>query len=434
MSNKQLTNKRLLIVAYYWPPYSGVAGHRWLHMSKYLEQVGYEIHVLIPDQAGYSTTDESLSKFVSPNIKVTKVKNFEVRNIISKFKKYEDSSKLDSLFSKEKKSLNFIEKILLWTRGNIFIPDARITWYLKGRKSVLNYFIENKIDVLITSGTPHSLHLFGLFLLKRKKIKWIADFRDPWTTIEYHDEMFLSKYARRKHKNLEHKVLINASAVTTVSKSWAEDFRKIGATNVNVVRNGYEETAFIDSEIKSLNKFVICHSGTLNDDRIPHNLIIVISQLKQEGINIELHLYGNVCEQMNQLIRKHDLAEQVKIFRPVVHKEIIKIMQQSTMLLLLINKGEGNSKGRIPAKVFEYIRCRKTILLIGDTGGDAAEIIRQKGLGQVFDYKDSSSLYSYLLSRHKAYVTDKEEVVDVDFSKFSREAMSVKFSEVIQAI
>lgn len=434
LNNTQLKNKRLLIVAYYWPPFSGVAGHRWLHMTNYLEKIGYEVHVVIPDKAGYSTTDENLNKFVSPHIKVTKASNFEIRNIISKFKRYEDSSKLDSLFSKEKKSLSVIEKILLWTRGNIFIPDARITWYLRSRKFVRNYISNNNIDVLITSGTPHSLHLFGLFALKKQKIKWIADFRDPWTTIEYHDEMFLSSFASKKHKRLERKVLVQADAVTTVSKSWAEDFKGIGASNVNVVLNGYEESAFKDIQVKPFNKFVICHSGTLNDDRIPENLLKVISLLKETNRIIELHLYGNVCIQMEDLIRKYDLTEQINIFKPVEHRKILEIMQRSTMLLLLINKNEQNSQGRIPAKIFEYIRSRKPILLIGDTTGDAAEILEEERLGRGFEYSASDSLFEFLLNKYDKRLNLEEELFDVDYAKFSREAMSKRFSEVIQAI
>ena len=434
LNSTKLKNKRLLIIAYYWPPFSGVAGHRWLHMTNYLEKIGYEVHVLIPDQAGYSTTDRNLNEFVSPSIKVTKTKNFEIRNILSKFRKYEDSSKLDSLFSKEKKSLSMIEKALLWTRGNIFIPDARITWYLRSRKCVRNYITDNNINVLITTGTPHSVHLFGLFVLRKQKIKWIADFRDPWTTIEYHDEMFLSSFAKKKHLKLEHEVLVNADAVTTVSKSWAQDFKRIGANNVNVVLNGYEEEAFKDVHARTFDNFVICHSGTLNDDRIPENLLKVISLLKEKNRTIELHLYGNVCVQMEGLIRQYALEEEVKVFKPVEHSKILEIMQQCTMLLLLINKNEKNSQGRIPAKLFEYIRSRKPILLIGDTAGDAADILEEESLGQGFEYSDENSLFEFLLKKYDQRLNMEEERIDVDYAKFSREAMSNKFSEVIQTI
>ncbi len=429
-----MNNKSILIIAYYWPPSSGVAGHRWLHMSNYLEKLGYNVHVIVPENPDYTAKDDDLFRFVSPKIKVTKSKNFEIRNIISKRKEVKETSELDSLFYRDKSALSLKEKIMLWVRGNIFIPDARITWYLKSKKSILNYVKTNKIDVLITTGTPHSLHLFGLFLKKRLNLKWIADFRDPWTTIEYHNKMYLSSFAKIKHKNLEKKVLSKADAVTTVSNSWAEEFKEIGANNVHVILNGYEESSFSNNKVKPYEDFIICHPGTLNEDRIPNNLFPVLSKLNEEGKTIKLHLYGNVSNKIIELINHSKLEKEVVTFNSVSHSEILKIMSKSTILLLLINKGKENSKGRIPAKLFEYIRTGKPVLLIGNINGDAAKIVNSEKLGKAFSYSDSQDLYKFLNEKYNLFLKNNLNNINSNIKKFSRESMANEFSKLIQAI
>lgn len=435
MSSILLKNKKILIIAYYWPPYSGVAVHRWLHMSNYLDKLGYEVHVLVPENANYSELDADLDKYVSKNINVVKTKIFEVRNLLSRHKKYKSNSgKLDSIFLKDKSKLSFTEKLMLWVRGNIFIPDARVTWFLKSKSAITKYVKENSIDVVITTGTPHSTHLFGLREQKVNNIKWIADFRDPWTAIEYHNEMFLSKFASKRHVNLERKVLTSADAVATVSHSWGEDFKKIGARKVFIVHNGYEENAFNKIKEKSSRDFTICHPGTLNNDRVPHNLFKCILELKNEGINIYLNLYGSVTNEIKSIIKELKLESNVKIFSSVSHNEILGIMKSSSLLLLLINKSKINSEGRIPAKIFEYFRCNKPILSLGNTEGDAARLIRKENAGKSFSYEDKDKVKEYLLRAFNSFINQDGFCVEVSYSKFSRQAMANKFSSIIQAV
>ena len=90
------------------------------------------------------------------------------------------------------KKQSFIEKLMLYIRGNYFIPDARKHWIKPSVAFLSNYIKEHQIDKIITTGPPHSLHLIGLQLKTKLDIKWIADFRDPWTTIGYHKDLKLT--------------------------------------------------------------------------------------------------------------------------------------------------------------------------------------------------------------------------------------------------
>src|SRR5690606_483291 len=128
---------------------------------------------------------------------------------------------------KEKKKQSFIEKLLLYVRGNFFIPDARIGWVNPSVGYLSNYIKTNVIDTIITTGPPHSMHLIGMELQKRFSIQWVADFRDPWTSIGYHKELKLTEKSAQKHKDLEREVLTKADAIITTSNTTKKEFEAI---------------------------------------------------------------------------------------------------------------------------------------------------------------------------------------------------------------
>jgi len=136
---KTKVSKKTLIITYYWPPAGGPGVQRWL-------------------------------KFVS---------------IFSK----KSSKTISKGIISEDKAQSFIEKLLLYVRGNFFIPDARVGWVKPSVSFLLDYIKKENIDTIITTGPPHSVHLIGLQLKEKLGVKWLADFRDPWTTIGYHKQL-----------------------------------------------------------------------------------------------------------------------------------------------------------------------------------------------------------------------------------------------------
>src|SRR5690606_36264699 len=140
----------------------------------------------------------------------------------------------------KKKNQSFLERLLLYIRGNFFIPDAGVLWVKPSIKFLEKYIQENKIETVITTGPPHSLHLIGLGLQKKFNIKWIADFRDPWTSIVYHKDLKLSAKSEKKHKELERKVLQSANQIVVTSPSTKAEFEQITPQPIEVITNGYD--------------------------------------------------------------------------------------------------------------------------------------------------------------------------------------------------
>ncbi|HEY0092102.1 MAG TPA: glycosyltransferase, partial [Flavobacterium sp.] len=285
--------KKVLIIAYYWPPAGGPGVQRWLKFVKYLPEFGYHPFVYIPENPTYPIIDESLLDEVSKNVSIIKGKIFEPYGILSFFDKGKANKISSGIIPAEKKQ-RFIEKVALWIRGNVFIPDARVFWVRPSVKFLDRFLKQNGIDTIITTGPPHSLHLIGLKLKKKSNIRWIADFRDPWTTIGYHHLMKLSVFSEQQHKHLEHKVLNSADQIIVTSKSTKEEFRQITTKPICVITNGYDKGLDVTVDLDS--KFSISHIGSLMAGRNPKILWESLSELMKEipdfEKNFQLKLIG----------------------------------------------------------------------------------------------------------------------------------------------
>ena len=184
--------QKVLIITYYWPPAGGPGVQRWLKFVKYLPQFGIEPIVYCPDNPSYPIIDKSLIDEIPEGIKVIKqpIKEpYRFAQLLSKKR----SKTISSGIIPDKAKQTFTDRFLLFIRGNFFIPDARKAWVKPSVQFLSNYIKNEGISTIITTGPPHSLHLIGFQLKQKLKINWIADFRDPWTTIGYHRSLKLLK-------------------------------------------------------------------------------------------------------------------------------------------------------------------------------------------------------------------------------------------------
>ena len=275
-----MNQKKLLIITYYWPPAGGPGVQRWLKFVKYLPEFGVQPIVYIPENPTYPIVDEGLVNEVSDKAVILKNKIFEPYQLAGFFSKNK-TKKISSGIIPNVKKQSFIEKTLLWIRGNLFIPDARVYWVNPSVTYLKKYIQENNIDTIVTSGPPHSLHLIGLKLKQELPIKWFADFRDPWTTIGYHKALKLSSYADKKHKKLEKEVLNTADTIIVTSKTTKTEFEAITNKPIAVITNGYDVEKITKQPLDE--KFTMAHIGSFLSDRNPKILWQVLNELIAEN-------------------------------------------------------------------------------------------------------------------------------------------------------
>lgn len=424
--------KKVLIVSYYWPPAGGPGVQRWLKFAKYLPEFGWEPVLFVPENPSYPLIDESLEKEVSPNLEVIKTKIWEPYQIAEKLNKSNKKFKTGQFDTKENQS--WLSRLSIFIRGNFFIPDARVFWVKPSIQFLKQYLSENQIDTIITTGPPHSLHLIGLGIKNEfPNLKWIADFRDPWTEISYYKHLKLTKWADKKHRDLEQKVFEKADITLATSYTDAENFRKKGA-NAVCITNGFDENEIRQVSDDEQNiKFTLSYVGVLEQLRNPEILWQVLEEIIQENQNFaqdfELKLVGRVDEkilaQMGEFLRKN-----ISNLGYLSHDKALKEMRKSEVLLIT-NFNQESSKGIIPGKLFEYLAMQKKILSFGPKGSDVAKILEETQAGKHFSYDESQLVKEFILSVYEAWKQGNIASNSGNILQFSRKKLTEKLAEIL---
>tara|TARA_B100000963_G_scaffold9865_1_gene7744 strand:- start:1275 stop:2561 length:1287 start_codon:yes stop_codon:yes gene_type:complete len=390
--------KRVLIITYYWPPSGGAGVQRWLKFVKYLRSFNWEPIVFTIENGEFPVLDYDLNKEIPDGVEVLKVPAWEPYKMYKLFSGKNKTDGINSGFLSEKKGSSFVESLSKWIRGNLFIPDARKFW-IKPANQFLNHYLQNNaIDVIISSGPPHSTHLIGLSLKNKFQIPWLSDFRDPWTNIDFYKDLKLTKIADQKHKKLENDVLVQSDIVLTIGKQLSKELKTLGAKRVEIIENGFDPQDFLDDTNHELDeKFSIAHIGSFTPSRNHLVLWKALSHLVDEQeefkSKLEIKLIGKVDYSVLQSIKDFGLDTYLKKIEYVSHSEVIKHQKTSKLLLLMVNN-TPNAKGIVTGKVFEYMASKRPILAIGPKDGDLGEILTQTSSGIVCDYDNVENLSS----------------------------------------
>ncbi|MBX2894664.1 MAG: glycosyl transferase [Cyclobacteriaceae bacterium] len=395
-------NKRVLIITYYWPPSGGSGVQRWLKFVKYLTQKGWEPYVFTPENPHVAIWDTSLLKDVPSQVEVIHFPIWEPYKIFNQLTSIFSGKKMQQVDFVATGKKTLLQKFGMWVRGNFFIPDARRFWIKPSVEYLIDFVQRNNIDRIITTGPPHSMHLIGRGL-KRKNaaIKWVADFRDPWSEWDLLDTLQLSTWARNRHKQMERSVLQEADLVLTVTPYYLKQFQQLGGKNVHLITNGFDEDDFKLIQHHRTSKFTIRHIGGVDELRDPRPAMLAIKELclKHADFNSALNIefVGSVNAVFKSFVEDDNvLAACVTFINQLPHNELLKLYG-STDVLLLVLAHAAHAAGNIPGKLFEYLASGNEIIGVGASDGDSALIIKNAGAGNVHEPNDQLGLETALM-------------------------------------
>ncbi|MBN1339033.1 MAG: glycosyltransferase [Bacteroidales bacterium] len=430
---------KVLIITYYWPPSGGAGVQRWLKFTKYLREFGWEPVIFTPENPEPPAWDESLLADVPQGLQVIKRKIWEPYHLYKVFTGRKKEDHIKSGFLTESKGPGMAESLSVWIRGNLFIPDARKYWIKPSMKFLVPWLRENPVDLVATNGPPHSMHLIGLGIKKKLNLPWFADFRDPWTGIDFYDQLKLSSRADKKHKRLEKEVLLKADRITTVSWSWANDMEALCNRKIDVITNGFDEDDFTHLQKKAADGFVITHVGSMNRDRNPVAVWQVIADMVRENEDfrklLKIRFIGFTDNAVGVSLQQSGLESFAQKIGYLPHKEVLEMASASSLLLLPLNN-TPNVKGIIPGKIFEYLALKIPVFCIGDVNGDSARIIRSTGAGSISGFQDKAAMRKTLEDFFHKYKNGELAASSEGTGRYSRkkktEELAGIFNEMIR--
>jgi glycosyltransferase involved in cell wall biosynthesis len=432
--------KKVLIITYYWPPGGGAGVQRWLKFAKYLRDFGWEPIIYTPENGEMPVMDLSLEKDVPPGLTVIKHPIWEPYNSYKKFIGQRKEDKINTGFLTENKKPRLAEKIAVWIRGNYFIPDARKFWIKPSVEFLSSYLKQNPVDAIVSTGPPHSMHLIALALKQQMRLPWIADFRDPWTNIDYYKDLMLSRSSDKKHRQQELSVLKNADVVLSIGTTMSDEFALIsgdGKEKFKVITNGYDEEDLYSGEFTPDLKFSLAHIGTLVRSRNPEILWKVLSELcsadKVFEQDLEIKLVGKIDVSVMQSLEKNGLLGRLNKIDYLPHSEVIRVQQQSQVLLLLVNNTQ-NAGGILTGKFYEYLSARRPIICIGPEKGEINDAFRDTNCGKISGFEDGIALKQNILAYYAAYKAGTLASESRKIEKYSRRELTRQLAQVLDKL
>lgn len=424
-----MSNRKILIISYYWPPSGGVGVQRWLNYALELKKLGWEPIIYTPENPQFEIKDESQLEKVK-DLRVIKTKIWEPFDFFHKITGNKNRKNVQQGLVMEKSRKSIKDKLIVWTRGNMIVPDPRKFWAKPSIKFLTKFIQEEEIKTIITTGPPHSMHLIGLGLKRKLNIHWIADFRDPWSKWDVLDKLKVNVFTRRKHARLERKVLVKADKILTVSQHLRSSLSELGAGDkAELLYNGVSVEKGVARP--QGDKMIIGYYGMLNEMRNPSELWKVLDQLAVE-IPLELRLGGIVSESIvNEINELERLAPATQYLGYLDHNVVQQEYAKCDVLLLLLNRTE-NAKWILPVKFFEYMAASRSILALGPTASDLAEIAADLRTFRIMDYSNMFGIKESLVFFRNNHLDFSSNATLLD--QFAHVNLAKQLSSILESL
>ena len=412
---------------------------RWAKMSKYISEFGWEPVIYTPSNGETGMHDMSLLQEIPKELAIVTTPIWEPYTMYKLLLGRSRKEKLYSGFINEKKKASPGQRLSVFIRGNFFIPDARMFWILPSVRFLKKYLQEHPVDAIVSTGPPHSMHLIAEKIHAITGIPWIADFRDPWTNIDFYKDLHLTKWADGRHHRLEAKVLKHASRIVTVTWRSRDEFAaQSGRTDIVVVPNGFDEADFPKQQDVQLDAaFTLVHIGSMNKDRNPMVLWRALQQALAQSPDLQkylkIKLVGIVDFSVRASIEEAKLQPYTEVHEYVLHNEAVKLQQQAQVNLLVINN-TPNARTIIPGKLYEYLGSGRPIIATGPHDSDSAKVIEMTKGGVVHEFDDVNGLAARILEYFALYKSHQLNVSSSGILQFSRRNLAGEFARVLDAI
>ncbi len=430
--------RRVLLATYYFPPSGGPGVQRPLKFVKYLPGFGWRPVVLTvrPEDASYPDRDPALEAEIPPGVPVIRTRAWDPYALYARLLGKEKDAVVGVAFTGEGEP-GARHRLARWVRANLFLPDARVGWTPFAGRAARKLLRETPIDVVMTTGPPHSTHLIGRALKRRAGMPWVADFRDPWTDIGYYGDLPFTAWACRLDARLERSVLEEADHVVTVSPSLKRLLARKTTTPVTVLPNGFDPDDFRGTVPVETGAFVLAHIGTLSASQNPGALWRALRSLLDAGElpALRLRLVGNVDPVVMRSLEAHGLADRTETIPYVPHDAAVRHMRRAALLLLSIPR-VPDAEGIVTGKIFEYAASGRPVLGVGPLPGDAAALLEETGAGRLFAYDDAAGMTAFVREHYAAWASGRplEGAAPRAAAPYGRAALTEKLAELLETV
>ena len=411
--------KRVLVVTYYWPPSGGSGVQRWVKFAKYLPQEGWQPVIYTPENPEYTAIDHTLEAEIPHTVEIIRRPITEPYNLYRKLMGKGASTDMKTLtagasggavteISSGKKS--FKQRLSLWIRGNLFVPDPRVGWVKPSVRFLKKYLAEHPVDVIVTTGPPHSMHLIG--------------------------QLPMSARTWRRLRSMEQSVLDDCSTVLAVTPLVQEEFQAQTKTPVAMITNGFDGGDF-EQAVEPDGFFNVVHTGLFAADGNPLNLWKALGIKAWADADfkaaLRLRLVGKVDSEVYAAIEEAGLKNNVIDLGYRDHLTAVREQLAATMLVLPL-RNDPEYRPILPGKLFEYLASRRPILGIGQEDGAMARVLADTGAGVTAGWDNLDAMRAFIDKAWEQFKAGGVPAVEGDIARFSRRSLTRELAALLERV
>ncbi|HHS12852.1 MAG TPA: hypothetical protein ENN03_03675 [bacterium] len=379
--------KKVLFIAYYFPPAGGSAVQRILKFVKYLPRHGWMPVILTAREKDYALTDHSLTAEVPHGVRVVRTAAPDLYRWYGRMRGERSETSPDLAAIADREGRSWKGRLALAVRSAFFIPDARAGWIPFAFRRAGKLIQEEGVRLVFVSGPPFSGTLAAGLAAARYGLPWVSDYRDPWTQAYFYFKR--PSWSRRWEETLESQLIRRASALTAINEKIITGLReKYGFPEpgrAHIIHNGYDPEDFENLHPVKEKRFTIVYTGTLNTRMNPGMLLEAVRRLAGEMPDLKdrcrIKFIGRIGGDVMPMLQDPFFKGMIELHVHMAHRECLGHAQGAHLLLLIIPRSSGNEL-IMTGKLFEYLRTGNPILCLSDSG-DAADVIRRSGSGFV---------------------------------------------------
>jgi glycosyltransferase involved in cell wall biosynthesis len=401
--------RRVLVLAYYFPPVGGAGVQRTLKFVKYLAELGWDATVISTRSRAYGARDESLVDEVPATTRVIRTAALPLARYLG--------------YALYHARLMRLRAFVLW-------PDGGLGWMPFAFASALKSARRDQPDVLFSTSSPYGSHLVASAVAQLTGIPWVADFRDEWAANPHvaGQPRLLTRLSRRAERTIAKRAarIVVAAEYFRIEGVEAGDPRRIE------IVNGVDEDDLVVAARPSADRFVLAHVGSLYDLRDPAPALRALARLVADGTvdgdRLEIRLVGNVW--IPAFAPPPGLR--VTVAGYVEHRQAVSEMAAATALVLYVPKGDLAPSG----KLFEYLASGRPVLCLASEQNLASRIVSEWGAGLVADPQDEDAIAAAFLDLWHRWesgnLSDQAEVRTRALEHYSRRANAMRLAEVLE--
>jgi len=436
--------RKVLIVAYYFPPSGGPGVQRVLKYVQYLREFGWEPVVLTVVDANFPARDESLLREIPEGIRVVRTKIFEPYDLYRRLTGRKPGSAIDvNTIRKEGARIPWSERISEFIRATFFIPDARRGWRRHAVRAGLKTIRDESIDAIYSSSPPYTCALIARTLKRATGLPWVAGFRDPWTGFITTPDRWLIPAAI--DRRLERSVFTEADAVEVAWLGILKDARtkypELPTAKFHHLPNGYDSHDFPPADVskRTDHRFTITYTGSMYGRRNPDAFLKAIESLVHRNCvnpaRIRIRFIGRFGDEVHEMFRSTSVRDIVEVVGYMSHRESIDQLMLSDALLLVVDECD-ESREVVPGKVYEYIGSGKPLIATAPEDSAIADLLAETNGGYVAHQSNVEGIADVVLRLYRDHETGSRTLVPdaAAVSRYERRAMTGQLAALLEEL